>query len=77
MHGTLNKTFSTFRESTYTWTEDLAPPVLTGIPADIDHGYYPELSAYNEEVTASDQQSGALLLVDDITLTNLMTKWFF
>jgi hypothetical protein len=43
--------------TTYTWKEDLTPPVLANVPADEDLGYNPELPACDAEVTAFDDCS--------------------
>lgn len=41
--------------TTYTWTEDLTPPVLVNVPADQFLGSNPELPACNSGVTAIDE----------------------
>ncbi len=45
--------------TTYTWTEDLTPPVLANVPADKNLGNNPELPSCDAKVTASDQCSNA------------------
>jgi endonuclease/exonuclease/phosphatase family metal-dependent hydrolase len=41
--------------TTYTWTEDLTPPVLSNVPADKNLGHNPELPTCDQAVTAADQ----------------------
>ncbi|MCA1760139.1 MAG: GEVED domain-containing protein, partial [Bacteroidales bacterium] len=47
--------------TTYTWTEDLTPPVWANVPADEDLGYNPELPTCDAEVTAFDECSEVTL----------------
>ncbi len=48
--------------TTYTWIEDLTPPVLANVPADKDLGNNPELPTCDAEVTAADQCSEATVV---------------
>ncbi len=47
--------------TTYTWTEDLTPPVLTNVPADADLGHNPELPTCDAGVMALDECSEVTL----------------
>jgi PKD repeat protein/endonuclease/exonuclease/phosphatase family metal-dependent hydrolase len=48
--------------TTYTWIEDLTPPVLANVPANKDLGNNPELPTCDTKVTASDQCSKATVV---------------
>ena len=54
--------------STYTWTEDLTPPVLANVPADKDLGNNPELPTCDAAVTAADQCSEATVVCTSGTI---------
>jgi hypothetical protein len=43
--------------TTYTWTEDLTPPVFTNVPANENLGSNPELPTCDLNVTAIDECS--------------------
>ena len=47
--------------TTYTWTEDLTPPVLANVPSDQNLGHNPEPPTCNKEVTAFDECSEVTL----------------
>jgi PKD repeat protein len=47
--------------TTYTWTEDLTPPILTNIPADQYLGTNPETPTCNPEVSAIDECSEVIV----------------
>src|SRR5690606_25319345 len=48
--------------TTYTWTEDLTPPVLANVPADKNLGHNPELPICDALVTVADQCSEATVV---------------